>query len=75
MVTDRGTRTVRVYETATRTLADTIRLDFAPSQFERLSTGASFLLNRPQGKEWLLVLDATDEPRVYFVPAGEEEVR
>jgi hypothetical protein len=75
MVTDRGTATVRVYETATQTLTDTIRLDFAPSHMQRLSTGATFLLNRARGKEWLLLLDATGAPRVYFVPAGEEEVR
>jgi hypothetical protein len=72
MLTDRGTRSVRVYETATRTLADTLVLDFAPAYMQRISTGATFLLNRPRAKEWLLVLDATDKPRVYFVPAGEE---
>jgi hypothetical protein len=46
MVTDRGARTVRVYDTATRTLTDTIHLDFAPSHMQRLSTGATYLLNR-----------------------------
>jgi hypothetical protein len=75
MVTDRGTRTVRVYETATRTLVDTLRLDLAPAHMQRLSTGATFLLNRARGMDWLLVLDATDKPRVYFVPAGEEEAQ
>jgi hypothetical protein len=72
MVADRGTQTVRVYETETRTLADTIGLDLAPTHMHRLSDGATFLLNRPRAGEWLLVLDATDKPRVYFVPGGEE---
>jgi hypothetical protein len=75
MVADRGTRTVRVYETATRTLANTLPLDFDPVHMQRLSIGATYLLNQAQGKDWLLVLDATDKPRVYFVPAGEEEAQ
>ena len=37
---------MRVYETATRTLVDTLPLDFAPAHMQRLSTGAIFLLNR-----------------------------
>jgi hypothetical protein len=72
ILTDRGSRTVRVYETATRTLAETIQLDLAPAHTDRLSTGATYLLNRPHGAEWLLVLDASDMPRVYFVPAGDD---
>jgi len=75
MVADRGTRTLRVWETAARTAAGDIRLDFAPAAIERLSTGATFLLNRPRGTEWLLVLDATDMPRIYFVPGGEERAQ
>jgi hypothetical protein len=75
MVSDRATRTVRVYEIATRTLADTIPLDFAPTHMQRLSNGAMFLLNRARGNDWLLVLDATDKPRIYFVPAGEEQAQ
>jgi len=75
LLTDRGTRTVSVYEIATRTLANTLQLDLAPTQMQRLSTGATFLLSRPGGKDWMLVLDATDIPHVYFVPAGEEEAR
>jgi hypothetical protein len=42
---------------------------------QRLSAGATFLLSRPGSKDWMLVLDATDIPHVYFVPAGEEEAR
>jgi hypothetical protein len=75
MMADRGIQSLRVWETATRTPADSIRLDFAPRGIERLSAGAIFLLNRPNGTEWLLVLDAADMPRVYFVPAGEESAQ
>lgn len=75
MLTDKGTRTVRVYATATRTLADILRLDLEPVCMERLSANATFILNRAHEKDWLLVLDATDQPRVYFVPATEEEAR
>ena len=75
MVVDRGTRSVIVYETATRRLANTIKLDLAPAQMQPLSTRATFLLGQPLRKEWLLVLDATDAPRVYFVPAAEEEAQ
>jgi len=74
IVADRGSRTVLIYETATRTLMNTIGLDHAPSGIDRLSS-SSYLLNRPRGKEWLLVLDATDTPAVYFVPAAEENSR
>jgi hypothetical protein len=72
MVADRATQTLRIYETSARTPEASIPLDFAPASIERLSSGATFVLNRPRGSEWLLVLDATDMPRVYFVPAGEE---
>jgi hypothetical protein len=71
VVADRGTQSLRVWETATRTPLDSIPLDFVPAVMERLAAGSTFLLNRPRATEWLLVLDATDIPRVYFVPAGE----
>jgi hypothetical protein len=75
MLADKGSQTLRVFETATRTAVDPIPLDFAPVHLERLSTGPTFLLNRPGGKQWLLVLDAADAPRVYFVPAGVEDAQ
>jgi hypothetical protein len=75
LVADRESRALRVFATATRTAMDPIPLDFAPVHLERLSTGASFLLNRPDAKQWLLVVDAADAPRVYFVPAGGENVQ
>jgi hypothetical protein len=75
LVADKGSRALRVFETATRTSLDPIPLDFSPVHLERLSTGPTFLLNRPGDKHWLLVVDATDAPRVYFVPAGVEDVQ
>jgi hypothetical protein len=71
--TDRAARVVRVYETASRTLVNSIPLDFAPLRFEALSAAPSFLLNGDSSKEWLLILDARETPRVYFVPANREE--
>jgi hypothetical protein len=75
MIADRETRSLRVFETATRTALDPIPLDFAPVHLERLSNGPSFLLNRPDGKQWLLIVDAAATPRVYFVPAGGENAQ
>jgi hypothetical protein len=74
VLADRATRTVRVYETASRSLANTIPLDFAPSRFEAISAKPAFLLNGDNAKDWLLVLDAGQVPGVYFVPASQEEL-
>ena len=71
---DRGARNLRVYDIAARTAVNNIPLDFAPAHVQRLS-GATFLLNRPRNNEWLLVLDAADAPRVWFVPAGTEDAQ
>jgi hypothetical protein len=73
LVADSATRSVFVYEIDSRSLANTIPLDFAPSRFEALSAGPVFLLNGNRGKEWLLILDASQVPVVYFVPANVEE--
>ena len=75
LVTDRAARAVQVFDIASRTLANTITLDFAPSRLERLSNSPVFLLNGDNPNEWLLVLDASQTPGVYFVPAPGEEGR
>jgi hypothetical protein len=75
LLADRPSHSVRVYETASKSLIKTIPLDFAPSRFELLSSEPSFLLNEPGSKEWLLILNAGDSPSVSFVPAGQEEAR
>ena len=62
-----------MFETNSRSLANTIPLNFAPSRFEALSAAPAFLLNGNDPNEWLLVLDASQIPAVYFVPASGEE--
>ena len=74
MLADSAAQAVRVYETASRSLANTIPLDFTPSRFEALSPG-TFLLNGDHSNEWLLVLDARQIPGVSFVPANREEAQ
>jgi hypothetical protein len=66
-------KTVRVYETLSRSLVNTISLDFSPSRMERLSADPVFLLNGDNAGEYLLVLDTRGTPAVYFVPAATEE--
>jgi hypothetical protein len=73
LLADSATRSVFVYDTNSRSLTNTIALSFAPSRFDALSAGPVFLLNGDRGKEWLLILDATETPLVYFVPANGEE--
>jgi len=73
LVADNAVRAVRVYETASQTLANTIPLDFAPSRMDALSTAPIFLLNGDNSKEWLMLLDARQVPAVYFVPASQQE--
>jgi len=74
MLADRTAQAVRVYETASRILIETIPLDFPPTRFEGLLSG-TFLLNGDNSNEWLLVLDARQAPRLSFVPANREPVQ
>jgi hypothetical protein len=73
ILADRSTQTLRIYDRESRTLSNTIALDFTPSRLQALSDGRTFLLNGGDGKEWLMVLDAGPTPAVYFVPASSEE--
>ena len=68
LMPDATTQSVLVYEIGSGSLANTIPLSFAPSRFEALSAGPAFLLNGNKRNEWLLVLDASQTPTVYFVP-------
>jgi len=72
MLADNATRSVRVYETASQNLVNTITLDFAPTRLDALTTGPTFLLNGDNSQEWLLVLDARQIPSISFVPASQE---
>ena len=66
---------VRIYDIGSRSLVDTIPLDFPPSRLEALSDGPVFLLNGGRANEWLMLLDARGTPLVWFVPAVQEETR
>ncbi len=70
LVADAANRAIRVYDRDLRSLANTLPLDFAPSRMDALSSGPTFLLNGSRANEWLMLLDAADIPRVYFVPAA-----
>jgi hypothetical protein len=70
LVADSANRAVRVYDRVSHALANTLSLDFAPSRMDALSSGPTFLLNGDRPNEWLMVLDAADTPRTYFVPAS-----
>jgi len=74
VLADSTAQAVRVYETASRILIETIPLDFPPTRFEGLLSG-TFLLNGDNSNEWLLVLDARQAPRLSFVPANREPVQ
>jgi hypothetical protein len=74
LLADRAAQSVRVYDTASGSLANTIALDFVPSRFEALSAAPTFLLNGERSNEWLLILDARQLPGVFFVPAAGEEM-
>ena len=73
LLADSTAHTIRVYDTASRNLANTLPLDFAPTRLEALSARPIFLLNGDNSNEWLLLLDAIQFPTVSFVPASQEE--
>ena len=75
LLADSTARAVYVYDIAGRSLANTLNLDFAPSRFEPLSSGPTFLLNGDKAGEWLLVLDARQTPGITIVPAAGEELQ
>jgi DNA-binding beta-propeller fold protein YncE len=72
LLADSAAHAVRVYDTASGSLANTISLDFTPTRFEALSAAPTYLLNGDNSNEWLLVLDARQLPGVTFVPASVE---
>jgi hypothetical protein len=73
LLADNNAHVLLVYEISSRSLANSIPLDFAPSRLEALSASPAFLLNGNDPKEWLLVLDASGVPQVNFVPANRED--
>jgi len=75
MLADSAGRAVYVYDISSRSFANTLNLDFAPSRLEPLSSGPTFLLNGGRSGEWLLVLDARQTPGITIVPAAGEELQ
>jgi hypothetical protein len=74
LLANKSQRTLNAYVLATRSLWSQIELDFEPSFLEPLSRNSLFLLKAGgEASEPLLVLDASREPAVYFVPAGRGE--
>jgi len=69
---DSAAQAVSVYDTSSGAMTTTLPLDFPPTRFAALSTGPTFLLNGDNPNEWLLVLDARQFPRLFFVPANQE---
>jgi len=63
-----GSGSVLVLDLETRTLEIRATLEGAPTRLDRLQGRQSFLLNEP-GEAPLLILDHTENPEVYFVPA------
>ncbi|MFN0104728.1 MAG: hypothetical protein ACKV2U_21900 [Bryobacteraceae bacterium] len=70
MVASAGARSVDLFDVATGTRIASEALDFVPTRMEALGSRPLALLNRGSVDEPLYVLDSSDTPRVYFVPAG-----
>jgi len=69
LVSDTSRQAVLVYEIASQSLSSIIPLAFPPSRLEALSSSPSFVLNGTDPRQSILILDATQNPSVYFVPA------
>jgi hypothetical protein len=68
-VANAGSRKLAVYDIASRSLIQSLDLDFAPSRLERFGSASVFLLNATgQGPLYVLSEDAAQKPTVYFVP-------
>lgn len=74
LLADSAAEAVRIYDTASAALTQTIALDFAPTRFDALSSTPTILLNGDRANEWLLLLDAGQQPHLVFVPASQEAV-
>jgi len=75
LLVDSAAREVRILETGSGALANTLPLSFTPTRFEPLSNVPTFLLNGDRRNEWLLLLDASQTAHLSFVPASQEEVQ
>lgn len=73
LVASRDPRAVFRFDLASRSVTETLTLDFEPTRLERLGKGASAFLNAPGAVEPLYVLDGGAAMAVSFVPAGREQ--
>lgn len=73
LVASAQTRTVDVFDLASRAREGSLELDFSPTRLQALGSGQLALLNQGSADEPLYVLDAKDALRVYFVPAGRNQ--
>ena len=73
LVASAKTRSVDVFDVATRVQVGSVELDFLPTRLESVGTRPLALLNEGSPGEPLYVLDSKDSPQVYFVPAGREQ--
>jgi hypothetical protein len=73
LVASAETRTVEAFDVATKARQGSVELDFMPTRMEALGATPLALLNSGSATEPLYVLDSSDMPQVYFVPAGREQ--
>jgi hypothetical protein len=73
LLADRNGPGLCIYDTASGSITGVIPLNFTPTRLDPLSSGPIFVLNGDKPSEWLLGVDAGDTPRVFFVPAPEQE--
>lgn len=73
LVASAKTRSVDVFDVATKVQIGSVELDFLPTRMESVGTRPLALLNEGSPGEPLYVLDSKDSPQVYFVPAGREQ--
>ena len=73
LVASAETRTVDAFDVVTKERLGSVELDFVPTRMEALGARPLALLNNGSAAEPLYVLDSSDSPQVYFVPAGREQ--
>lgn len=73
LVASAEARTVDTFDMTTKERTGSMELDFTPTRMEALGGRPLALLNSGSATEPLYVLDSTDMPQVFFVPAGREQ--
>jgi hypothetical protein len=69
-----GGRQLRIYDLATKAETAAMELEFTPSSFDFVGEGSLLLMARGvTGEQPYYLLDASQNPAVFFVPAGREQ--